>query len=1503
MTDSLGADRSGPYERMAGPVPVRVFISYAHDNAAHVERVRAFWLFLQSQGIDARLDLLAAEQRVDWPEWMMREIRDADRVLVVVSPEYRRRAEGDAEPTDGRGVQWEARQIREMFYADQDSGLQRVVPVVLPDCSSADIPLWLGPHSVMHYVVSDFTVTGSERLLRLLTDQPWEREPRRGKVPFLPSRETAETATMAPTESSLQVEVVIEAAIASSGILESAVWVDGSRLSRRQAPLPAEVNGVWTTLVSPGKATKKYLADAGRGLAAALMDKRDQESLARVLNRLSPGDSAAVVVFASGQALALPVELILLTTDDGLEVGPLGLLPAVSVHRRLAPRGHVPGEEQVLPPGPLPPGVAGPLKVLAAVAAPDDTKWLDRPLDVEAEMQAVLDAVVGVRADTSAQVRILEVASLSAIRQALADDAYHVLHLSAHGSAEVVELEDEDGLPVDVTPESLMQALRHAGRPVPLIVLSSFSGESSEPQVMALGLIDRGADRVIAMLAPVTGLYVTTLARHFYRELSARPSLTVGQALARARYLTEEDRSASAWGRRRVPEHGLTVLLASGADGPLVNMALPSRPLKVRTLPQGGRGVRELPVGALIGRRAELRTTMAVLRRTPDAVRRFGVASGVQLTGIGGIGKTALAGRVISRLRADGWLIAVHEGRWNPAALIAVTAHAIADALRNANGPEPRTADIPANSSAQVETLRDALTRLTDLSSDDGLKLAVIARLLADEQLLVAFDDFEQNLTPNGDAFVDPTTGQMITSLADAAEVGALLFTSRYQLPGPDWFLVQIPIPPLSAVELQRLFLRMPALADLDSKDRRILTRAIGGHPRLIEFADALLRGGHASLRHVQLKLRNLARAEGIDLAADRSLGDVMDQAMLLGRADIMLIELLGLLTSEQVRVLAQIAVNRAPTRLADLAFALGHNAGSRDTEGESNIDLPTLIADVDRLTSLTMLIPGENIMMHPWMADLVTRNMPIDLTPEHERALAMRYRRFEQHRASYDDLADIPRHLAALNRYDDIAAMAKVSTKILPGTQATVVFLADIGPLIPQAEQAWIVVADLEAEALLKAGKLPSAVEKLRSIHRRIQARVHDEEDVVQSKRDLSVSHNKLGDVAAAVGDLAAARVAYQASMQIRLPLIATDPGNGQWQRDLSVSYDKLGDVDLVAGELAAARVAYQASRDIRARLAGDDPANAGCQRDLSVSYDKLGDVDLAAGELAAARVAYQASQDIAAQLAAEDPGNGQWQRDLSVSYDKLGDVDLAARELAAARVAYQASRDIRARLAGDDPANAGCQRDLSVSYDKLGDVDLAAGELAAARVAYQASQDIAAQLAAEDPGNGQWQRDLSVSYDKLGDVDLAARELAAARVAYQASRDIRARLAGDDPANAGCQRDLSVSYDKLGDVDLAAGELAAARVAYQASRDIRARLAGDDPANAGCQRDLSVSYDKLGDVDLAAGELAAARVAYQASRDIRVKLAADDPANSRRQRDLQIACERIYQLGDAPL
>jgi hypothetical protein len=98
----------------------RIFISYAHGDRGHEERVRELWIFLRANGVDARLDLAVAE-RVDWAQWMTREVQAADRVLVIASAAYRQRADGDAGPAEGRGVQWEAQLIRDLFYADHRS--------------------------------------------------------------------------------------------------------------------------------------------------------------------------------------------------------------------------------------------------------------------------------------------------------------------------------------------------------------------------------------------------------------------------------------------------------------------------------------------------------------------------------------------------------------------------------------------------------------------------------------------------------------------------------------------------------------------------------------------------------------------------------------------------------------------------------------------------------------------------------------------------------------------------------------------------------------------------------------------------------------------------------------------------------------------------------------------------------------------------------------------------------------------------------------------------------------------------------------------------------------------------------------------------------------------------------------------------------------------------------------------------------------------------------------
>lgn len=173
--------------------PVRVLISYAQYDEKHSELVQAFWTFLRTEGIDARLDVMAANQRQFWPQWMSEEIRAAAFVIVVASPAYRERAEHRGDVTVGRGVRWESRQLQERLYRDWEDGFGKIVPVVLPGGRIEDLPDWVLPFSGTNYTIREFSSDAADALLRLLTGQPLHTEPELGQVRVRPPRSQADS--------------------------------------------------------------------------------------------------------------------------------------------------------------------------------------------------------------------------------------------------------------------------------------------------------------------------------------------------------------------------------------------------------------------------------------------------------------------------------------------------------------------------------------------------------------------------------------------------------------------------------------------------------------------------------------------------------------------------------------------------------------------------------------------------------------------------------------------------------------------------------------------------------------------------------------------------------------------------------------------------------------------------------------------------------------------------------------------------------------------------------------------------------------------------------------------------------------------------------------------------------------------------------------------------------------------------------------------------------------
>ena len=149
----------------------RVFVSYAHDSVVHKESVLRLAQVLRGCGVEVHLDQESSGRR-DWSLWALRHIQDADFVVVVASAAYKVRAEGLAAAGEGRGSQAEAAILRDKLTEDLANWTRKILPVVLPGNSVADIPGFLQPYAATHYLVGEITPAGISELLTAMSMRP-----------------------------------------------------------------------------------------------------------------------------------------------------------------------------------------------------------------------------------------------------------------------------------------------------------------------------------------------------------------------------------------------------------------------------------------------------------------------------------------------------------------------------------------------------------------------------------------------------------------------------------------------------------------------------------------------------------------------------------------------------------------------------------------------------------------------------------------------------------------------------------------------------------------------------------------------------------------------------------------------------------------------------------------------------------------------------------------------------------------------------------------------------------------------------------------------------------------------------------------------------------------------------------------------------------------------------------------------------------------------------------
>jgi ABC-type phosphate/phosphonate transport system ATPase subunit len=167
---------------------MRVFISYSHDSAKHLDRVWDLCERLRSEGVDCRIDQHEFSPPEGWPRWCRNQVQESQFVLVVCTETYKQRYEGKAPAGEGKGAKWEGFIITSELYEAEGKN-NKFIPVVFSPQDAQHIPLEL--RGAARYDVSD--PEGYDNLFRHLTNQPARKKsavaPQIKVMPALPRKQ------------------------------------------------------------------------------------------------------------------------------------------------------------------------------------------------------------------------------------------------------------------------------------------------------------------------------------------------------------------------------------------------------------------------------------------------------------------------------------------------------------------------------------------------------------------------------------------------------------------------------------------------------------------------------------------------------------------------------------------------------------------------------------------------------------------------------------------------------------------------------------------------------------------------------------------------------------------------------------------------------------------------------------------------------------------------------------------------------------------------------------------------------------------------------------------------------------------------------------------------------------------------------------------------------------------------------------------------------------------
>jgi CHAT domain-containing protein/AAA ATPase-like protein len=545
------------------------------------------------------------------------------------------------------------------------------------------------------------------------------------------------------------------------------------------------------------------LRELGARLATFL--DGDERWLAPVLEHST---GATLRITAAERLRHLPWELL---AADGTHLAVSGSAPLLPV--RLIGKKNVP----------VSPGNR-PLRVLFMATSPEGVEPV---LNFEGEEAAILDAT----SRTGTELVVEESGTLDGLRflsRDYGEGYFDVLHLSGHATISAdgeptFLVENELGGRATATAAEIARAM--AGHWPRLVFVSGcLTGNAPDSGTfpsMSESLVQAGAPAVLGWALPVGDFSATEFAARLYQELAA------GQPLDRA----VVEARLHLYAQKRGNWHLLRVY----ADkSPLASMVTPFRtrgraliqvrPAEQEFLDPETQLSRVAGRAAFVGRRRVIQRCLGILKQVNGA-------QALVLQGMGGLGKSSLASRLLERMPTHQrvvWFGRVDATRFRE--------------LTN-------KVDLPT-----VEQQTEAVKLL------DNDQLPLLARLrrllnvdgpLGQTPCLFVFDDFEEgNLDERDGAHVlSPEMATilpaLLTAIRDTGSTSRVIITSRYGFPAPAGTTVAVQaLETLTGIEQTKKVANLRNLrpeSTIDPDIRRRAISAAAGNPRLLDWLDLIV--------------------------------------------------------------------------------------------------------------------------------------------------------------------------------------------------------------------------------------------------------------------------------------------------------------------------------------------------------------------------------------------------------------------------------------------------------------------------------------------------------------------------------------------------------------------------------------------------------------------------------------------------------------------------------------